>query len=84
MNVSPRAVNHFELTPERLSFDARFHGVSRRISAPVGAIIGIYAKENQKGLFFPVEDEHGEKSDTEVATGEKVGSSNTIKFKAPE
>lgn len=84
LNVAPRAVNHFELTPEQLSFDARFHGVSRRISAPVASIIGIYAKENQKGLFFPVEDENAAKSDTEVETSEKVSSSNTIQFRAPE
>ena len=84
LNVAPRAVNHFELTPERLSFDARFHGISRRISSPVGAIIGIYAKENQQGLFFPVERSDASLSDVEVLQGKPSGTSNTIQFKAPK
>ena len=84
LNIAPRAVNHFELTPERLSFDARFHGISRRISSPVGAIIGIYAKENQQGLFFPVEGSDTSVSDAEVRQRKPAETSNTIQFKAPK
>ena len=84
LNVAPCAVNHFELTPERLSFDARFHGISRRISSPVGAIIGIYAKENQQGLFFPVEGSDTSLSGAEVRQRKPSETSNTIQFKAPK
>lgn len=84
LNVAPRAVDHFELTPKRLSFDARFHGISKRVSSPVGAIIGIYAKENQQGLFFPIEDSEGSREDAELPQSKPSGSSNTIQFKAPK
>ena len=84
LNVAPRAVNHFELTTERLSFDTRFHGISRRISSPVGAIIGVYAKENQQGLFFPAEGSEVSESGAKTPQKGDVGSSNTIEFKVPK
>ena len=65
LNVSPQAVSQFNLNVDGLSFDARFGGVSRRIHAPVGAILGVYAKENGEGMAFPVasdaeEPQHGQ------------------------
>lgn len=84
LNVTPRAVVNFDLSPDGLIFDARFHGVSRRITSPVGAIVGIYAKENQQGLFFPVEDSDEAESVTKVSDDDSTTPSNTIEFKIPK
>jgi stringent starvation protein B len=34
-------------------FKARFGGVAREISVPVGRVIAIYARENGQGMSFP-------------------------------
>ncbi len=52
LNISGTAVRNFKLDPEGLEFDARFHGESRHVSCPTGAIIGIYARENGEGMAF--------------------------------
>ena len=37
-----------------IEFSARFNGVSREISIPVGAVSAVYARENGQGLSFEV------------------------------
>ena len=56
LNVGGTAVRNFKLDPEGLEFDARFAGTSRHISCPVGAIVGIYARENGEGMAFNAQD----------------------------
>lgn len=55
LNVSGSAVQNFRLAPDGLEFDARFSNLSRRVKSPVGAIIGIYARENGQGMVFEPE-----------------------------
>jgi stringent starvation protein B len=35
-----------------IHFSARFGGESQEIWVPLTAVLGIYAKENQQGMFF--------------------------------
>ena len=55
LNIGPIAVERFKLGNERIEFSARFNGVGRDLSIPVGAVSAIYARENGHGLSFEVD-----------------------------
>lgn len=57
LNVDPRAVRHFVIQDEVLSFQARFGGQPFLVSVPMMAVLAIYARENGRGLSFEGEDE---------------------------
>ncbi len=52
LNVAPRAVTAFNLDNKAIRFNTRFGGVPTDIYAPMDAIIGIYARENNEGMAF--------------------------------
>jgi len=53
LNISPGAVHQLLLGNEWIQFSARFGGVSRELAIPSEAVLGIIARENGQGLFFP-------------------------------
>ncbi len=59
LNLSYDATHKLTIDVEGVRFAARFGGVSRECSVPVGAITGIFARENGQGLFFEPESETG-------------------------
>ncbi len=54
LNVGPIAVERFKMGNDVIEFSARFNGVGRDISIPVGAVSAIYARESGQGLSFEV------------------------------
>lgn len=52
LNVSMAAVQGLSLGDKAISFQARFGGKVRSVSAPIGSILAIYAKENGRGMVF--------------------------------
>jgi stringent starvation protein B len=52
LNVSMDAVQNLQLGNEEVSCGGRFGGVAHKIVVPVGAVIGIFAKETGQGLAF--------------------------------
>lgn len=56
-NISPNAVRELKITNEQIEFKASFSGVVNIISAPIKAILAIYAEENGEGLFFDAEED---------------------------
>ena len=56
LNVSPSAVRDLNLGNELISFEARFGGTGFAISLPPDAVLGVYARENGKGMLFPDEE----------------------------
>ena len=52
LNVSPDATRNLKIGNDLLQFSARFAGVSREISVPIGSVGGIFAKETGQGLSF--------------------------------
>ena len=54
LNISPMAVRQLSMGNEFIEFDGRFSGRSMWISVPVGAVLAIYAKENNAGMGFEV------------------------------
>jgi len=52
LNISADATRKLKIGNELIQFSARFGGTSREVSVPVGAVQGIFAKENGQGLAF--------------------------------
>ena len=55
LNLSPSATRNLKIDNDRVHFSARFNGVSREVAVPIGAVAGIFARENSEGLLFKVE-----------------------------
>ena len=55
LNISPDATHRLTIGDDAVQFSARFSGVSRECSIPVDAVLGIFARENSQGMFFPPE-----------------------------
>jgi stringent starvation protein B len=56
LNVSPSATRALLLGNDRVTFEARFGGVSRQLVIPVAAVLGIYARETGQGMIFSEDD----------------------------
>lgn len=52
LNVSADATRNLKIGNDVIQFSARFGGVSREVSVPIGAVQGIFAKENGQGMAF--------------------------------
>ena len=55
LNVSPTAIRNLSITNERFEFDGRFGGRAFHVSAPVDAVMAVYAKETGQGMAFESE-----------------------------
>ena len=55
LNLSYDATHRLTIGNDTVQFSARFNGVSRECSIPIDVVLGIFARENGQGLFFPVE-----------------------------
>jgi stringent starvation protein B len=60
LNVSHDAAHRLTIGDDAIQFAARFSGVSRECSIPVAAVTGIFARENNQGLFFAAEPADGD------------------------
>ncbi len=56
LNISPTAIRDLVMTNEHVMFNGRFAGIAREIYVPVRAVLGLVAKENGEGMWFPKED----------------------------
>ena len=56
LNVGPDATNKLQIGNEYVEFMARFGGVARELSIPVGRVTAIYARENGAGMTFELEE----------------------------
>ena len=57
LNVGYEATGHLSIANDGITFQARFGGVARDISVPIGNVVAIYAKENGAGMAFEPESE---------------------------
>ena len=58
LNISHAATRGLDLSDnQRLEFETRFGGVSRRVSLPLEAVLAIYAQETGQGMVFGPEEE---------------------------
>jgi stringent starvation protein B len=56
LNIGYSATSNLELGNEAVSFQARFSGTPRAVRVPLTAVLGIYARENGRGMIFSPED----------------------------
>lgn len=52
LNIGPDAVKNLQMANDFVSCGGRFGGVAHEILVPVGAVIGIFARESGEGLVF--------------------------------
>jgi len=80
LNIGSNATRHFTISNDEVAFYTRFNGISREISVPVGAVTGIFSRENGEGLAFPVEavTEGAAQDSPSVADEFEVGSDNNL------
>jgi len=62
ININPSAVKDLQLGNELISFNARFGGIPRVVQIPPQAVLGIYSKEDGRGMLFPDEPEDSDSS----------------------
>ncbi len=65
-NISPSAVRDLKMMNDKIEFKASFSGVIHIISAPITAILAVYAEENGEGIFFDSEEDGGDIDSTEI------------------
>lgn len=59
-NISPSAIRDLKMLNDFIEFKASFSGVIHIISAPIKAILAVYAEENGEGIFFDAEEDDGD------------------------
>lgn len=52
LNISPNAVRYLDMSNNAISFEGRFGGTPQRLYVPIAAVLAIYARENNQGMFF--------------------------------
>ncbi|HEX8740731.1 MAG TPA: ClpXP protease specificity-enhancing factor [Casimicrobiaceae bacterium] len=57
LNVSATATRKLTIDNQWIQFTARFNGASQEVAVPVGAVIGIFAKETGYGFSFTTPDD---------------------------
>jgi stringent starvation protein B len=57
LNVSPTATRKLTIDNQWIQFTARFNGSSQEVAVPIGAVIGIFAKETGYGFSFSAPDD---------------------------
>jgi stringent starvation protein B len=55
LNLNYSATKDLLLDNDAIVFSARFGGVSQNLYVPMGAVKGIFARENGQGMFFELE-----------------------------
>lgn len=56
LNINPSAIRDFMLSFNSVSFKANFSGEKFNIYVPLAAVEGLYASENQQGIFLDAVD----------------------------
>ena len=76
LNVSYDATHRLTIGNDGVQFSARFNGVSRECSIPIECVLGIFARENGQGLFFPAEESQPEPAQSETPDNTPSSPSN--------
>jgi stringent starvation protein B len=77
LNLNYTATKDLHIDNDAILFSARFGGVSQNLYVPMGAVKGIFARENGQGMFFeltPEEVAHASSDDviSEPESTEKI------------
>jgi stringent starvation protein B len=67
-NIAPSAIRDLKMLNDLLEFKASFSGVIHIISAPIKAILAVYAEENGEGIFFDADEDDGVEAGSDKIT----------------
>lgn len=56
LNLSASATRNLQISNELLTVDCRFGGQPFHVTAPMGAVVAVFARENGKGMSFEPEE----------------------------
>jgi stringent starvation protein B len=70
LNISPDATRNLKIDNDLIRFSARFDGLSREISVPVGAVKGIFGRESGQGLAFQLKSQSDSENDLQPSNSE--------------
>ena len=59
LNIGPTATHRLQMGNDYIEFQARFGGVARELSVPIGRVAAIYARENGAGMAFEIDETDG-------------------------
>ena len=86
LNLNYSATKDLHIDNDAIVFSARFGGVSQNLYVPMGAVKGVFARENSQGMFFEPELEASIQGDSVDAVPEpdiKEKASDTPAKKKP-
>jgi stringent starvation protein B len=55
LNISPTSIRNLIIGNDSIDFDGRFGGKPFHVTAPVGSVMAVYAKETGEGMAFEAE-----------------------------
>lgn len=88
LNLSWSATQNLRLGNDCVEFNARFGGVSHAVRVPIGAVLGIYARETGEGMVFSESDPEPppgkETSTAEVASATPGGEKGPTERRRPK
>lgn len=64
LNITPTAIHNLRIGNDAIEFQARFDGRIFSIFIPIIAVLAVYAKENNRGMIFPPEEEVNDVDET--------------------
>ena len=56
LNIGPQAIRDLSISDQYVMFNGRFSGIAHEICAPISSVLGVIAKENGEGMWFPREE----------------------------
>ena len=56
LNIGPQAIRDLSISDQYVMFCGRFSGVAHEICAPISSVMGVIAKENGEGMWFPLDE----------------------------
>ena len=78
LNLNYSATKDLHIDNDAIVFSARFSGVSQNLYVPMGAVKGIFARENSQGMFFEAALEATvSKTNSHAGTGDAVLDANS-------
>ena len=84
LNINYGATKGLHIGTDAVTFSARFNGASNELYVPMSAVRGIFARENNQGMFFDVDSpEDPSEKNTQGADGGVVASSDVPVVKKP-
>ena len=81
LNIHNRAVDGINLGNDEIIFSTRFGGVARQVFVPVPAVLAIFARENNQGIYFQIDETQPPGDDAGDGSNSKPGASKKPNLK---